>query len=88
MITDTQWKKIAMKVMAIPGMKTDHNSDFIVEDVYPGYSYIKFMSDHGVTDDHNGILLSCYLRLNSGVVEQTRPRSMVVRDEDMKRLFL
>jgi hypothetical protein len=53
-----------------------------------GTTYIKFMSDHGVTDDHNGVVFSAYLRTNGAVVKQDRLRSMVVRDADLVRLFL
>ncbi len=90
MITYKQMNSIAEKIMSIPGMKREHDSDFMAEpaDEEAGTTYIKFMSDRGITDDHNGILLSAYLRLNNCVVDQVRLRAMIVSDADLVRLFL
>jgi hypothetical protein len=86
--SEEQWYKLAKEIMAIPGMKTEADSNFVAEQATLGKTYIKFMSDHGATDDHNGIILSAFLRLNGCEVEQARPRSMIVKDTDLYRLFL
>lgn len=89
MITDKQFKKIADRVMALPGMRVDHNSTFMAEPNEEGVdTYIKFMSDHGITDDHNGTVLKDYFIMNGCPIRTLRPRSMVVLDESLKRLFL
>ena len=90
MITDEQWETVIVeKIMSLPDMRTDHDSDFIAEPNVEGVStYFKFMSDHSVTDDHNGTVFSNFLKANGCVIEQTRPRSMSVLDADIERLFL
>ena len=88
MITDEQWDDIAKKIFALPGMRTEADSDCIIEDdEADGETYIKFMSDHGVTDDHNGTTFAAYLTANGCVLEQSRARSMTVPTADLVRLF-
>ena len=90
MITDEQWEnEIPKKVFAIPGMRTDSDSDFMCDPVDEGVTtYFRFMSDCGATDDHNGKVFSDYLKANGCAVEQHRARSMIVFDADIARLFL
>jgi hypothetical protein len=90
MITDAQWEEtIQPKVMALPGMCTDYMSDFMCEPQEEGVStYIKFMSDHGLADTQNGTVFGDYLKANGCTIVQDRPRSMVVLDADIARLFL
>ncbi len=86
-LTDEQVEALEPLVMALPGMTTDHESDFICEPHMPGEMYFKFMSDHGVTDDQNGTVFGDYLRANACNVEQHRPRSMTVPVDDLIRIF-
>jgi hypothetical protein len=90
MITEDQWQRdIPKKIMSLPGMKTDHDSVFVCEPIEEGAStYFKFMSDHGVTDDYNGKVFADYLRANNCVITTSRPRSMIVLNSDITRLFL
>lgn len=89
MITDEQWEVIYDRIMSLPGMRTDAGSEFMSEPVTEDVSsYIKFMSDYGVSDNHNGIILSDYLKANGCQIEQHCARSMIVWDADLVRLFL
>jgi hypothetical protein len=89
MITDEQWEAIVPKIMALPGMTKDHDSCFMCEPSIEGVStYIKFMSNHGVTDDANGLVFSKYMLDNDCSIVQKRERSMIVLDVDLTRLFL
>ena len=90
MITDDQWNNIiAPKIMALPGMIRDQDSDFFCEPDEEGVdTYFKFMSDGGKTDDHNGTVFSDYLKANGCAITQNRPRSVIVLDADIARLFL
>ena len=90
MITEDQWNNIiAPKIMSLPGMNKEHDSNFIAEPAEEGVTtYVKFMSDHGVTDDNNGMVLSTFMKEAGCVVDQARPRSMILHDVDLIRLFL
>ena len=88
MITEDEWEMIAAKVMALPGMITDHDSDFEAEDSADDMSYIKFMSDKGITDDDNGNTLKAYMLAQGCKVYGNRARSMEVHDADLRKLFL
>lgn len=87
MITDKQWTKIAKKIMALPGMRKDAGSNFIAEGD-DDETYIKFMSEHGVTDDDNGNTLAAYLIANGCIINQSRARSMTVPTAALAKLFL
>lgn len=88
MITDNEWDTIAKRVMALPGMISANDSSFIAEDDRDDTSYMKFMSDHGVTDDNNGNTFTAYMRAQGCTIESSRPRSMRVIDADLRKLFL
>ncbi len=89
-IDDAQWGEIGIKIMSLPGITNSDASDFIVEPVDPldFESHIKFMSAGGTTDDANGQVFGDYLRQNGCMVRQDRPRSMIVQNADLVRLFL
>ena len=90
-LTDEELETMAKKIMALPGVTMDHDSDFIAEpeehESGPK-TYIKFMSNHGVTDDANGAAFTDYMRDKGYRVLSDRPRSMVVEDADLRKEFL
>ncbi len=89
-LTDQQFVDIEKKMLALPGVNAGHESNLLIEDGWGKNgceTYIKCMSDHGVTDDANGIAITDYLRTMGCVVESNRPRSMMVQTADLVRLF-
>jgi hypothetical protein len=87
-LTDAQFEIIAVAIMTLPGMTKEHESDFVAEPADDGETYIKFMSDRGVTDDANGTVLSQYMQSRGHAVESNRPRSMTLQNADLAVEFL
>ena len=87
-ITNEQMDRIIAKIMALPGITTDHDSYFIAEGNGDDTTYIKFMSDKGVTDDANGKELGRFLEANGAHIKQNRDRALKVDDADLIRLFV
>lgn len=89
-LTDQQFVDIEKKMLALPGVDAGHESSLLIEDGWGKNdceTYIKCMSDHGVTDDQNGIAIAAYLVAQGCVIEHNRPRSMMVQTVDLVRLF-
>ncbi len=89
-INDSQWGEIGIKIMSLPDITNSDASDLLIEpaDFRDYESRIQFVSAGEVTDDTNGQAFGDYLRKNGCVVRQARPRTMVVQNADLVKLFL
>ncbi len=88
--TDSDWKIMGDKILNLRGMLTTHKSDFIAEPDSKKKSYIKFMSDHGITDAWNGSVLIQYM-IGRGYKVDFDPlyaRTMSIRNKDLRKEFL
>lgn len=87
-LTDEQYDIIGKAVMTIPGMRTDRDSDFVVEDTTEDRTYFKAMSDHGVNDRFNAeTAVLWFMRQECPVMIHTE-RSFSVANTDLKRIWL
>lgn len=68
-----------MKVMDVPGINKSCDSGFITETNADGsQTFIKFMSDAGVTDAQNGLCFAQFMRDRGHEVIQLQARSCTV----------
>ncbi len=87
-LTDQEIETLAVRFFALPGFIKEHESDFILEDNGPGQSYIKFMSDHGKTDEHNGTVVCEYMVLNGAAnLRGGEGRFLVAENSELRKIF-
>lgn len=87
-LTDAEVALLEKRIFEmVHGMTKLHDSDLLIESDF-GDTLIKCMSDHGVTDDENGIALRNYILEKGGSVRSSRLRSMMVDNATLRHLFL
>lgn len=86
--TDNEVALMEKRIFAmVPGMTREHDSDLLIESDF-GETYIKCMSDHGVTDDDNGIALRNYVLKHGGTARSSRLCSMLINNASLRKMFL
>lgn len=78
------------KVMAVPGMDLSNDSGFVIDesparDLHR--THFRFTSNEGLCDEHNGNAFTKYLTEQGVMVEQRRPKLVVVADTELARVF-
>lgn len=87
-LTNEQYNAIYDKLMDVPGVSKEHESSLLMEEGPSGKTYLKFMSDHGVTDKSNGAALHAFLVKNNTPHEYFQDRKFVISNEALHELFL
>ena len=85
-MTDDELVLLEKAILALTGMNKEHDSSTLLEDDN-GEMYIKFMSDRGVTDNHNGRVLREYLLSKEVWIHARTMRSMTVSNKDLREQF-
>ncbi len=81
---------LVAKVMAIPGMDLDFDAGFQIDesparDLHR--THFRFTSDLGAVDNKNGDTFTKYMREQGVLVEQRRPKMVVIEDEALIKVF-
>jgi|SRR5476651_18602 len=84
-------EKAVKRIFAVSGVTRDHESNILLEIDEPEIErdslFFKFMSEGGMTDARNGIMLKAYLISKGIKFESTDDRNVIMKLSDFLAVF-